>query len=55
MEGRTEKQMNPSWKESKKHLDREEKRLRKISDRNPNIERDLKGRNAKTKALSKHR
>jgi hypothetical protein len=49
MEPRTEKQLNPSWKASKKVLDREEKRLGKISDSNPNIERDLK--RSKTKAL----
>jgi hypothetical protein len=48
MEGKTEKELNPKWKESKKHLDREEKKLGKISDKNTKLLR-----HTKTVALNK--
>jgi hypothetical protein len=37
MEGKTVREMNPKWKEEKKHLDREEKKLGKIADKNTTI------------------
>lgn len=42
--------LDHSRKENKKVLDREEKKLGKIADRNPNIQRDLL-----TKALMKRK
>lgn len=49
MEGRTQEQLNPSWKASKKVLDREEHRLGKIADRNTSVIRSIKTKALKNK------
>lgn len=49
MEGRTVKELNPSWKKEKRNLDREEKKLGKIADKNTKVIRDVKSKALKRK------